>query len=83
MKYALDRLGEPSTWASLAAIAAGVGYTIPPGVLQDCIFAAGAISAIVGIVTKEGWKKALESGDAVAALEARVSTLEASSSKKE
>ncbi|MGI0135295.1 MAG: hypothetical protein ACREBW_10105 [Candidatus Micrarchaeaceae archaeon] len=74
--YIIQRFGEPSTWSGLAALAAGVGYNIPSGIVQDIIFAAGILSVVAAIFVKEGWKTALESGDAVRAVETRVSMLE-------
>ena len=66
MNYLLQRLTESSTYASLAAILAGAGVVIPPGVWKDVTIGGMFIAGIAGVVIKEGWRTALESGDAIA-----------------
>lgn len=82
MDKILAQLGESSTWTSIAAVAAGFGVVVPPGILQDCILAGGLLSAVAGIVIKEGWKQALTTGDAVKAIEQRIAAIESQKGSK-
>lgn len=51
MKFLVDRLKEPSTWAGLAGIAASLGIAAP---LYATISAAGvAIAAVIAIFLPE------------------------------
>lgn len=77
MKALLERLQEKGTWAAVAGILAAVGVSLPPGVTKTAVLAVSGASAVAAVIIKEGWKKALESGDAADALEQRVAQLEA------
>lgn len=70
VSYLAARLSEATTYAALAAVLAGAGVKIPPGVWQDVTFAGMAAAALAAVVIKEGWRAALTSGDAVKAVEA-------------
>jgi hypothetical protein len=72
----LSRLSQAATYAAITAILAAFGYTVPPGILHDVMFIGMVASGIAAVVIKEGWRKAFASGDAVAALEARVAAIE-------
>jgi hypothetical protein len=69
MKMVIDRFSEPSTYAGISAILAGLGYAIPPGIGHDLILAGLVISGLGAVIVKEGWRRALTSGDAAAAVE--------------
>jgi hypothetical protein len=69
MKILIARFSEPSTYAGIAAILAGLGYAIPPGIGHDLMLAGLVISGLGAVILKEGWRRALISGDAAAAVE--------------
>jgi hypothetical protein len=69
MNTLIARLSEPSTYAGIAAILAGLGYTIPPGIGHDLMLAGLIISGLSAVLLKEGWRRALTTGDAAAAVE--------------
>ena len=48
-----DRLNEPSTFASLAAIAALVGVKIDAGLVQDALNTASLAFGVLGFFVKE------------------------------
>lgn len=77
LDFAIERLGEPSTYAALSMGLMVVGQSLPSGVLQDITFVGMTFSVVAGVLIKEGWKQSLETGDLVKALEARIATLEA------
>lgn len=64
----LTRFSEPSTYAGIAAIIGAAGFVVPHGIFQDVAFAGMAVAGAVAVVLKEGWKKALESGDLATAV---------------
>lgn len=76
VNFIIKRLGEPSTYNAIAVALGFTGTRIGPGVMQDIVFAGTVLSAILGVFIKEGWRNALESGDAVATVEARLNILE-------
>ena len=51
MKYLLDRLTEPSTWAAISAIAVVVG--LPPGTIDAAHMIAGGIASLATIFLPE------------------------------
>jgi hypothetical protein len=69
MKILIDRFSEPSTYAGLAAILAGLGYAIPPGIGHELMLAGLIVSGLGAVILKEGWRRALTSGDAAAAVQ--------------
>jgi hypothetical protein len=69
MKTLIARFSEPSTYAGIAAILGGLGYVIPPGIGHDLMLAGLVISGLGAVILKEGWRRALTSGDAAAAVE--------------
>ena len=76
--FLLTELGQATTYTSLAVILASLGFTMTPGTLQTVTFVGMAVSAVLGIVIKEGWQQAAESGDAIKALEAELAELKSS-----
>lgn len=77
----VTRLKEPSTWAALAAGLGTLGVSIPPGVWQDVVFAGVGLSTVLGVGFREGWKKALENGDLVRAVDSGIKAAEAGHGK--
>jgi len=69
MKMLIARLSEPSTYAGIAAILAGLGYAIPPGIDHDLMLAGLVASGLGAVLLREGWRRALTSGDAAIAVE--------------
>lgn len=69
MPYLLQRLSEPSTYAGLAAILAASGAAVPAGYVHDATVIGVVLSGVAAVVIKEGWRKALASGDAATAVE--------------
>ena len=51
------RLQEPSTYASLAAVAAVMGLQIDPSVWRDAAMVGAALAGMVGIILPEGSSK--------------------------
>lgn len=57
-KYALDRLGESSTWAAIAAALATQYHVTFTGEFANAFIGAGmAVSVLLAIVVKDGWQK--------------------------
>lgn len=54
LRRCVTRLREPSTYASLAAIAAVGGLQIDESVWRDLSMAGAALAAVVGMVLPEG-----------------------------
>ncbi len=50
----LDRLKEPSTWASIGSFLGMVGVTLPGGVMQAIPLLGAAAALIAGVVLREG-----------------------------
>jgi hypothetical protein len=76
VQYVAERLSEPSTYATLTALLGITGFNIAPGYMQDVMFFGMSVSAVAGVMFKEGVKQALSSGDALTALQARITALE-------
>lgn len=72
MNYLITRLSEPSTYAGIAAILAASGAVIPAGYVHDVTLIGVVSAGIAAVVVKEGWRKALSSGDAAVAVEKAV-----------
>jgi hypothetical protein len=53
MKYLINRLKEPSTYAGLAALLAAFGVSIDPGMLQAVVAVATAIAGLASILVGE------------------------------
>jgi ABC-type molybdate transport system permease subunit len=53
MNFILDRLKEPSSWASLASILAAFGIVLPPEVVGYAIPVATGIFGLIGFFLKE------------------------------
>lgn len=51
MKFILDRLREPTTWAGVSAL--GLVFGLPPGVLDAVGQVVGGLAGIAAIVMKE------------------------------
>ena len=53
LKFALDRLDEPSTWRGLVAIATALGVQLSPD-LQAAIISAGmAVIGLIAVLTAD------------------------------
>jgi hypothetical protein len=70
LKFADARLGEPSTWASIALLLATAHVSVDPGVLHQVTLWASIASGVLGVVlTEVGTKPAAQiASDAVTAL---------------
>jgi hypothetical protein len=75
MNYLVQRFSEPSTYAGLAALLATAGYTIPTPYVHVAMLAGTVCCAVAAVVLKEGWKRAVASGDAVSAVETDISNV--------
>lgn len=53
MRYLIARLGEPSSYAALAAMLAGFGLQIPPGIVQNVTLACTGIAGLAGVLLKD------------------------------
>ena len=53
MEYLLDRLREPSTYASLAAVLGTLGVSLSPGIVQALTLAGVGIAGAIGILVAE------------------------------
>ena len=58
MTFILDRLKEPSSWASLASILAAFGIVLPPEVVGYAIPVATGIFGLIGFFLKEKARRA-------------------------
>jgi hypothetical protein len=74
MNYILQRLREPSTYAGIGIALGAVDIDVPSGYLHSAALIGMAVSGLVTVVLKEGWHKALASGDAATAVETAVVT---------
>ena len=54
LAYLADRLAEPSTWATITAILAGFGVSLPPGAAQDITAVGTGLAGLLGIILREG-----------------------------
>ncbi len=50
----LDRLKEPSTWASIGSFLGMIGVTLPGGVMQAIPLMGAAAALIAGVLLREG-----------------------------
>ena len=53
ISYAVARLKEPSSWASLMGLIGGVGIVMPAGVAQNIAVAGAALAGIVAYFLPE------------------------------
>lgn len=67
--WLVDRLTESSTYAGIGGLAAVVNVSVPPGVVKSVALVGMVVGFALAVVLKEGWKKALSSGDLAKALE--------------
>jgi hypothetical protein len=51
--YLVARLGEASTYAALAALLAGLGLRLDPGVVQDITLAGTGIAGLAGVLLRD------------------------------
>ena len=51
--FLLARLGEPSTYASIAAVLAAVGVHMDQGLVHDFLVSGSVISGIIGVFVRE------------------------------
>jgi hypothetical protein len=68
MKYLVQRLQEPSTYAGLGVALAAAGIAIPAGYGHDAALVGMVAAGVAAAVIKDGWRKALSSGDAANAV---------------
>lgn len=79
MNYIIQRLSEPSTYAGIAAILVSSGAVIPSGYVHDVTVAGVVLAGVAAVVIKEGWRKAISSGDAATAVETAAASVPAAS----
>jgi len=72
MRYLLERLGEPSTYAGIGIALCAAGVAVPAGYLHDAALIGMVASGVAAVVVKEGWRRAIASGDAASAAETAV-----------
>jgi hypothetical protein len=53
MKYLINRLKEPSTYAGLAALLAAFGLHVEPGILQAIVAMATGLAGLASILVGE------------------------------
>ena len=53
MKYLINRLKEPSTYAGLAALLAAFGFHVEPGILQAVVAMATGLAGLASILVSE------------------------------
>lgn len=73
----LKELGQASTYTTLTAVLGVFGVTMTPGLMQTITFIGMGLAAVAGVLIKEGWQQAANSGDAVAALQAELAAVKA------
>ena len=74
MNYAIERLREPSTYAGIGLGLSALGLALPPGALRTVALLGMAAAGVAAVVMREGWRKALLSGDAASAVVTAVDT---------
>jgi nitrogen fixation protein len=80
MNYILARFSEPATYAGIGVALGALGIAIPQGYAHDLVLVGMATAGSAAVVIKEGWRKALSSGDAAAAV---VTSIEAAKVKRQ
>jgi hypothetical protein len=55
--YLDARLSEASTWSAIAGVLAGMGFNLPPGLLQQCAFWGMLAAGLFGVLLSEAGKK--------------------------
>jgi hypothetical protein len=53
MTYLIARFGEGSTYAALAALLAGFGLHLDPGLVQDVTLAGTGLAGLLGILLRD------------------------------
>lgn len=51
--FIIDRLREPSTWASIAAMLVGVGVSVPGDLVQPLSFVLAGVAGVAGFFLRE------------------------------
>lgn len=74
MKYLLERLREPSTYSGIGIALGAAGIAVPKGYLHDAALVGMVAAGAAAVVIKEGWRRAIASGDAASAIENAVIT---------
>lgn len=59
LKFAVTRLAQPSTWASIATLFTLLHVSIDPGMWQHLVDAGIAVSGLVGVILNERGVKVL------------------------
>ena len=74
LAYLVQRLGEPSTYAGLGMILGAAGVALPASYARDAVLLGMTIAGVASVVLKEGWRKALSSGDIANAIATATTT---------
>ena len=53
MNYLIARFGEGSTYAAIAALLAGFGLHLDPGIVQDITLVGTGVAGLAGILLKD------------------------------
>jgi hypothetical protein len=53
LNYLIARFGEGSTYAAIAALLAGFGLHLDPGIVQDITLAGTGIAGLLGIFLRD------------------------------
>ncbi len=53
VSYLLSRAGEASSWAGIAAVMAGLGVQLDPGLWQNLVAAATAIAGLAAYLIRD------------------------------
>lgn len=57
LRYLDARLAEASTWSAITGVLAGIGVTVPSGLLQQATFWGMLGAALLGVLLREGGTK--------------------------
>ena len=53
LKFIINRLREPSTWAALPSIAVAIGLGVPPGTLEAVAQVGLGLAGLAGVLLRE------------------------------
>jgi len=53
MRYLIARAAEPSTWATLTAVLAAVGFAMPPSIAQNVALIGMGLAGLAGVLLRE------------------------------
>jgi len=53
MRYLIARAAEPSTWATLTAVLAAVGFNLPPSIAQNVALIGMGLAGLAGVLLRE------------------------------